>query len=231
MAKDEKKETEGKKVKKKGYFLYTLFLFIIFIITLVGGTIFLDIMGLINISKIVPTNSSLRKMPYIGKYILYSYEIHLSDEDRLRELSNKYQESLELKRRELELKEEMLKKIEADIQNKEGDLTKKKEEAKDLEDKLKKQQEEIDLLKKNYEGKLANIDKFAGVYSKMDPLSAAKMLEQVDTVVVSQILEKMEDRRIAKILENLVEINPKKSKEIIELMTKKGEEKNENKKD
>ena len=214
---------EEKKVKKKRYFLSTLVLFIIFNIILVSLILFLDISGFINISKIFPRESSVAKVPYIGKYINYSYEVHLSEEDKIRETANKYQEILENKRKELEIKEELLKKLVDDIALKNSEMEEKTKKLKKLEEELKLKGEQVEKLKKEYQGKNANIEKFAVVYSKMTPRAAAKLIGEIDSLIAAEILEKMEDKRIASILEVLADTHIEKGKEIVEIMTKKGE--------
>lgn len=221
------KKSSGKgKQKKKGYFIFTIFLFIILIITTTGGIIFLDVVGYLNISKIISIDSEAAKIPYVGKYIRYSYMMHLSDEERLKIQVEQYQEILENKRKELELKEGMLTKMKLDLESIQKSNTEKTEELKKKEETLNQRQKELESIGLNEEEKTKNIEKFAIIYSKMNEKSAAKIMEKIDTLIDAKIFEKMNEKQSAKIIEAMVEINLDKTKEIVELMTKnKGDKK------
>ena len=57
----------------------------------------------------------------------------------------------------------------------------------------------------------------------MDSQKAARIIEKMNTKITAEILEKMETKKIAGILESLSEGDINKTKEIIEIMTVKGE--------
>ena len=80
MAKEKKKLN----VHIKNFFLTIVLLFVLFL-TLVGSTVFFDMLGIINFSKIVKRESALGKLPYIGRYVEYSYYQHLTEEERIKE--------------------------------------------------------------------------------------------------------------------------------------------------
>ena len=220
-------DKKKKKEKKKGYFLYTVLLFFIFLIVSISSVLFLDIIGFFNISKMIPLESNIGKMPYIGKYLKYSYKLHLSEEDRIKITVSKYQEILENQKRQLELKEQNINILTKNIKETEDKLNKKEEELNKKEEELNKKEEELNKKDILYEGKKENITKFSEIYSKMDPQKAAMIIEKLNDKIVAGILEKMETKKVALILESLSEVNINKAKEITEIMTLKGDKNEE----
>jgi flagellar motility protein MotE (MotC chaperone) len=219
------KANEGKKQKKSGfkYFILTIFMLIIFLGTLLGGIVFFDLVGVINISKVITKDSKLAQIPYIGTYIGYSYNVHLTEEERLRNVMLKYQEILENKRQELELKEAEITTRETDLKEGEKNLLNREKEIISREEKLTAEEERLKELAKGYQANSVNITKFSEIYSKMEPASAAVAMNAIDAEVIAQIFEQMEDKRIAKILNSLSQTSPAKVKEIVELMIVKEE--------
>lgn len=212
---------EANKPKKKSglkYFILTLLMLIIFLSTLIGGIVFFDLVGVINVSKILKKDSKLAEIPYIGAYINYSYNVHLTEEERLKNVMAKYQEILENKRQELELKEAEIAKRESELKEGEKELLNRENEIVKREEKLSAEEKRLAELSKEYTASDANITKFSQIYSKMDADSAAAALKEINADVIARIFEQMEDKRIANILNSLSQTNPEKVKEIVELM-------------
>lgn len=214
------KANDGKKQKKSGlkYFILTLFMLIVFLGTLIGGVVFFDLVGVINLSKVFTKDSKLAQIPYIGSYINYSYNIHLTEEERLKNVMVKYQEILENKRQELELKEAEIASRETALKDGEKALLNREKEIIAREEKLTAEEEKLREISKKYEASDENITKFSQIYSRMDAASAATAMTQIDAEVIARIFEQMEDKRIANILNALSITSPEKVKEIVELM-------------
>ncbi|TDT69135.1 hypothetical protein EV215_1477 [Hypnocyclicus thermotrophus] len=216
-----------KEIKKKNngmkYFILTIIMFLIFLFTLIGGIIFLDIIGVLNLSKVISKDSNIAKLPYIGNYISYSYNIHLTEEERLKNTMLKYQEILENKRKEIELKELAVTKREEDVKVLEKELLTKEKELQQKEEELIKKEEILKKLNAEYSAKDENITKFSNIYAKMQPNSVAIAVNNMELDIVSKIFEKMDEKKVALILDELSKINPLRVKEIVETMTKKNE--------
>ncbi|OQY09553.1 MAG: hypothetical protein B6I28_02820 [Fusobacteriia bacterium 4572_132] len=217
------KKEEKKKNKQKGYFLYTILLFFIFLIISISSILFLDIVGFFNITKIIPLESKIGKMPYIGKYLKYSYKLHLSEEEKVKITTSKYQEILENQKRQLELREKKLNVLITEINKKEEDIKEREKKINEKEEDIKEREKKINEKEEDTINKKENIIKFAEIYSKMDSQKAARIIEKMNTKITAEILEKMETKKIAGILESLSEGDINKTKEIIEIMTVKGE--------
>jgi flagellar motility protein MotE (MotC chaperone) len=191
---------------------------IVFLSTLIGGIVFFDLVGVINLSKVLTKDSKLAEIPYIGAYINYSYNIHLTEEERLKNVMQKYQEILENKRQELELKEAEIAKRESELKEGEKSLLNREKEIIAREEKITADEERLKDVSKKYEASDQNITKFSQIYSRMDADSAATAMSQIDAEVIAQIFEQMEDKRIANILNSLSRTAPEKVKEVVELM-------------
>lgn len=213
MAKNEKK---GGKIK---YFFMTIFMTIVLILVLLGGTIFFDYLGIINVSKLVDKDSKLHTYPYIGKYLEFSHMAHLSEEDRIKETMNKYRDILMAKKAELDLKENQLVVKEKALLELEKSLNAKEGKLLDLEADLKLREEVVSTKAKAYTGNEKNVERFAKVYTKMDPVAVAGVISKDKSEIVAEIFEKMDERKIAPILDELSKTNPDKVREIVNLMT------------
>jgi flagellar motility protein MotE (MotC chaperone) len=193
----------------------------VLLLTLIGGTIFLDVIGAINLTRVIPKNSSMIKLPYISNYLDYSYHQHLSEEDRIKETMNKYREILEGRRQELELRENKVEAKETELKSKEEQLVTLENSLMDKEEELKKKEETISKLYDEYNASAKNIEKFALIYTSMAPESVAKIIVDADLTTVAKIFELMENKKIAAILDALAVNNPEKVMELVDLMTAK----------
>lgn len=202
-------------------FIVTILLLLMLLLTLVGGTIFLDVIGAINLSKLVPKSSQIAKIPYFSTYLDYSYHQHLSEEDRIRETMNRYREVLEGRRRELEIRENSVNLKEVELRNLEENLISFENKLLDKEEELLEKEERVDALLNQYRASARNIEKFALIYTSMDPASVARVIIDADLETVARIFEMMENRRIASILDALAVENPEKVVELLAVMTQK----------
>jgi flagellar motility protein MotE (MotC chaperone) len=135
----------------------------------------------------------------------------------------KYQEILENKRKEIELKELAVTKREEDVKVLEKELLTKEKNLQQKEEELLKKEEELKKLNAEYLAKDENITKFSNIYAKMQPNSVAISVNNMELDIVSRIFEKMDEKKVALILDELSKINPLRVKEIVETMTKKNE--------
>ena len=223
MAKDVKGKKENKNMSLhiRNFFL-TVVLLIVFFLTLVGSVVFFDILGIINFSKIVPKESAIGKMPYIGRYIEYSYYQHLDEEERIKETMNKYRDILEERSRQLDLKEQ-------DVNLREKELVALQKKLKDMEtalvqkeEKLKTYEEQVNKLSQSYAASENNIERFAAIYTTMTPDAVAKIALKSNLDTIARIFEKMDNKRIASILDSMTKENPQKVMDLMDLMTKRG---------
>jgi len=223
MAKDvkAKKVNKGVNLHIRNFFL-TVVLLIVFFLTLMGSIVFFDILGIINFSKIVPKESVIGKMPYIGRYIEYSYYQHLDEEDRIKETMNKYRDILEERSKQLDLKEQ-------DVNLREKELVVLQKKLKDMEttlvqkeEKLKTYETQVNKLSQSYTASENNIERFAAIYTTMTPEAVAKIALKSNLDTIARIFEKMDNKRIASILDSMTKENPQKVMDLMDLMTKKG---------
>jgi len=223
MAKDvkAKKVNKGVNLHIRNFFL-TVVLLIVFFLTLMGSIVFFDILGIINFSKIVPKESVIGKIPYIGRYIEYSYYQHLDEEDRIKETMNKYRDILEERSKQLDLKEQ-------DVNLREKELVVLQKKLKDMEttlvqkeEKLKTYETQVNKLSQSYTASENNIERFAAIYTTMTPEAVAKIALKSNLDTIARIFEKMDNKRIASILDSMTKENPQKVMDLMDLMTKKG---------
>ncbi len=200
-------------------FIITFLLLIVLLLTIVGGGIFLDVVGAINLSKIIPKSSSIGKLPYISKYLDYSYHQHLTEEDRIRETMNKYRDILEGRSKEIEVREKSLEIKETELKEKEEKLVTLENALMDKDEELKNKEDRISKLMTEYTANAKNIEKFALIYTSMAPESVAKIILDADLNTVAKIIELMENKKIAAILDELAKENPQKVMELVSLMT------------
>lgn len=217
MAKEKKKLN----VHIKNFFLTIVLLFVLFL-TLVGSTVFFDMLGIINFSKIVKRESALGKLPYIGRYVEYSYYQHLTEEERIKETMNKYQTVLEERSKQLDLKEKDIALRETELKQLQTKLKESETSIREREDKLKAYELQVNTLAQEYQATQKNIDKFAQVYSTMKPEAVAKIALRSDLGTIARIFEKMDNKKIGLILDSMAIEDPKKVTDLIDLMTKKG---------
>lgn len=215
------KEKKGLNLHIRNFFL-TIVLLIVFFLSLVGATVFFDILGIINVSKIVSKDSIVAKIPYVGKYIDYSYYQHMDEEERIKETMNKYREILENRNAELDLRDK-------DITLRENELKQLQEKLKTMEttllakeEKLKGYEEQVNKLATDYKATDQNVERFASIYTSMTPDAVAKILLKSNLDTIARIFDKMDNKRIAGILDAMAKDNPQKVMEIVDLMTKKG---------
>lgn len=223
MAKDvkEKKGKSNLSLHIRNFFL-TGVLLIVFFLTLVGSVVFFDILGIINFSKIVPKESMLAKIPYVGRYVEYSYYQHLDEEERIKETMNKYRDILEERSKQIDLKEQ-------DVNLREKELEALQKKLKDMEtgllqkeEKLKTYEEQVNKLSQAYTGSENNIDRFASIYTTMTPEAVAKIALKSNMDTIARIFEKMDNKKLANILDAMAKENPQKVMDLMDLMTKKG---------
>lgn len=223
MAKEVKVKKENKSSNShiKNFFL-TLILLLVFFLTVVGAVVFFDILGIINFSKIVPKESAFGKLPYIGRYVEYSYYQHMDEEERIKETMNKYRNILEERSSQLDLKEQ-------DIVLRETELGQLQKKLKDMEttllqkeEKLKTYEEQVNKLASTYTASENNVERFANIYTSMTPDAVAKIALKSNLDTVARIFEKMDNKKIALILDAMAKENPQKVMDLVDLMTKKG---------
>lgn len=224
MAKEavlEKKKNRNTNMHIKNFFL-TLLLLIVFFLTLVGAVVFFDVLGVINFSKIVPRESVIGRMPYVGRYIEYSYYQHLDEEERIKQTMNKYRDILEERSRQLDLKEQDIKLRETEISQLQTKLKEMEESLIEKEEKLKTYEEQVNKLASTYSASENNVERFANIYTSMTPEAVAKIVLKSNLDTVARIFEKMDNKRIALILDAMAKENPQKVMDLVDLMTKKG---------
>ncbi len=200
-------------------FIITFLLLIVLLLTIIGRGIFLDVVGAINLSKIISKGSPVGKLPYISRYLDYSYYQHLTEEDRIRETMNKYREILEGRSKEVEIREKSLGIKEAELRGKEEKLVTLENALMDKDEELKEKENRIGKLMDEYTAGAKNIEKFALIYTSMAPESVAKIIVDADLKTVAKIFELMENKKIAAILDELAKENPQKVMELVSLMT------------
>lgn len=200
-------------------FIVTLLLLIVLLLTLAGGTIFLDIIGFINLSKILPKSSQIAKVPYISSYLDYSYHQHLTEEDRIKETMNRYREILENRRKEMDVREKNIDIKEKELKGLEEKLLTMENTLMDKDTELNKKEKRLSEMMEHYASNEKNIEKFALIYTSMDPVAVSKIIVDADLVTIAKIFELMENKKIAGILDALAEENPQKVVELVNLMT------------
>lgn len=221
------KEVKVKKENKSGNghiknFFLTLILLIVFFLTVVGAIVFFDILGVINFSKIVTRESAFGKLPYIGRYVEYSYYQHLDEEERIKETMNKYRDILEDRSKQLDLKEQDVILRETELQQLQTKLKDMETNLLQKEEKLKIYEEQVNKLSASYTASENNVERFANIYTSMTPDAVAKIALKSNMDTIARIFEKMDNKKIALILDAMAKENPQKVMDLVDLMTKKG---------
>lgn len=216
-----KKKNNNTGMHIKNFFL-TLVLLVVFFLTLVGAVVFFDILGVINFSKIVPKESAFGRLPYVGRYVEYSYYQHLDEEERIKETMNKYRDILEERSRQLDLKEQDIALRETELTQLQTKLKEMEESLLAKEEKLKTYEEQVNKLSSTYTANENNVERFASIYTSMTPEAVAKIVLKSNLDTIARIFEKMDNKKIALILDAMAKENPQKVMDLVDLMTKKG---------
>lgn len=207
-------------------FIVTLLLLVVLLLTLTGGAVFLDVIGFVNLSKVFPKSSQIAKIPYISSYLDYSYHQHLTEEDRIKETMNRYREILENRRKEMDVREKNIDIKEKELKTLEEKLLTLENTLMDKESDLKQKEKRVEELMGQYTSSEKNIEKFALIYTSMDPASVSKIIVDADLPTIARSFELMENKKIAAILDALATENPQKVVELVNLMTDKGKKEN-----
>jgi len=210
----------------KGFFrgIGTLILFFIFLALLSSVFLLFDFVGAINIHKYFP--DSLLEYKIVKEYVKRVDLMKLSDQDQIKELMGEQQKMYDSKINELksiehdiEIKRKGITKIikkfelkKKDLSSKEVEINTKKEELKKLEKEIDAKKKQLEILQNNEESYNDKVSRMAKVYEKMEPQSAAKILEQMSPILLSDIISNMKEKSAAAILNF---IDPKKGVEIL----------------
>jgi flagellar motility protein MotE (MotC chaperone) len=221
-----KKEKKGLNPHIRNLFL-TIVLLIVFFLTVIGSVVFFDILGIINFSKIVPRESALARVPYIGKYVEYSYYQHLDEEERIKETMNKYRNILEERGKQLDLKEQDIVLREKELETLQVKLKDMEKVLIEKETKLKTYEEQVNKISSDYNASENNVERFASIYTSMTPEAVAKIALKSNLSTIARIFEKMDNKKIALILDVMAKENPQRVMDLVDLMTKKGKAANE----
>ncbi len=122
---------------------------------------------------------------------------------------------LHMKMAKLDERQRLLDSKEQDLKFLERDISEKIKILKDLQRKL-----EGPLKKKQYEEQ-ARLQHLAGVYSSMDPVRAAALLDKMEEETVTKLFSIMKSKKVAKILANM---SPEKAARISAYLYKEKEE-------
>ncbi|MDD2715499.1 MAG: hypothetical protein PHW04_06350 [Candidatus Wallbacteria bacterium] len=143
--------------------------------------------------------------------------LSLSDPDQLKEIMHEQQQlfdekisKLKLQEQEIELKKNQLLALEEQFKKNQGNLTSREVEINCKEQELRSQEIKIDAKRKalseseqsllDYQNKVLRMTK---IFEKMESASAAKILETLDPILLSDVISKMKDKKAAEILQNL----------------------------
>ncbi|MDI6703077.1 MAG: hypothetical protein QME40_00095 [bacterium] len=172
---------------------------------LIGGAYLLDYLGIISLTEtLIP---HLVKVPYLGRFFIEKeIPLEVLKEEELRKLEI----SLEEKGKELELKKARLKKVEED-------LVKKRKELAVLEKGLYEQIKGLKKKEEAYQDREKNLRDLATYLQGMPPVASAKILEEMDDLLVIDILRRMEERNVAAVM---MKMDPKKASEISRKMSR-----------
>ena len=187
-----KKEKKGLNPHIRNLFL-TIVLLIVFFLTVIGSVVFFDILGIINFSKIVPRESALARVPYIGKYVEYSYYQHLDEEERIKETMNKYRNILEERGKQLDLKEQDIALREKELETLQVKLKDMEKVLVEKETKLKTYEEQVNKISSDYNASENNVERFASIYTSMTPEAVAKIALKSNLSTIARIFEKMDN--------------------------------------
>jgi flagellar motility protein MotE (MotC chaperone) len=191
--------------KKGGGCFLSLFLLCVLIALLIGGALFLDNVGVISLEKTL--YPKLQKAPVIGKRFAPP---EVGFEDVQREELRKLKESLEVKLAEI-------KELEVKVKQREEELKRKEKQLAALEDDLKQKKEAIRSREEARASREAKIKDLAVYYSNMKPEDAARIMEQMDDLLVVDVLRQMDKTIVAAIF---MKMDPKKASEISRKMSR-----------
>lgn len=176
--------------------LVPIILLIVLLGLIVGGGIYLDKLGVINLRPV------LSRIPVIkNRYVAVKEFPHVSFELLKGEELRKLQESIEMKMEELEKKEEGLVGKEKELSNFEKELKGKDEELRQKDIAL---QERIDA----FNNREANLNRMATLYQNMSPVKSAAILQNLDDQIVIDIFRRMEEGIVSAIL---MQMDPQKA--------------------
>lgn len=186
-------------------FLAILFLLLILISTIIGGIYFFDWIGAF--SKEETLYPYLAKLPGIGGIFA---EVKAPWEDVHTEELRRLKEGIEAKLEEIKRKE-------AELAQKEMLIAKKEKELEAWEEDFLQRKNAFEAKVAEYENKEKRLQKLATYYGKMKPEDAAKILQQMDDLMVIDILRRMDDATVAM---TLMKMDPKKASDLSRKMHK-----------
>jgi len=185
--------------------LVPIILLIVLLGLIVGGGIYLDKLGVINLKPV------LSKIPVVkNKYLSVKGSPEVSFELLKGEELRKFQESIEMKMEELEKKEEGLVGKEKELSNLEKELKGKDEELRQKDIAL---QERIDA----FNDQEANLGKMATLYQSMSPAKSAAILQNLDDQIVIDIFRRMEEGIVSAVL---MQMDPQKAAAVSRKMSR-----------
>lgn len=167
----------------------TIVLILLIIILAIGGLLWFDFLGLINIKNVAgpvltPVYRLFKLEPQSSKSSTSTKPLFADlDQDRL----DKQRESLEIFQQELE-------KREADVQILETKSEQIAQELQDREKSLEEREKTFNNEKKKYDDKEVNIVQIAANLEGMQPKAAVEILSNMDDQLVIDVLRKAEER-------------------------------------
>lgn len=185
--------------------LVPIILLIVLLGLIIGGGIYLDELGVVNLKPV------LSKVPLLKKrYASYKEFPQVSFELLKGEELRKLQESIELNMEELGKKEEGLLSKEKELSNLEKELKGKDEELRQKDIAL---QERIDA----FNDREANLDRMATLYQSMSPAKAAAILQNLDDQIVIDIFRRMKGEIVSAVL---MQMDPQKAATVSRKMSR-----------
>jgi flagellar protein FlbB len=160
-----------------------LVLLILIIILTIGGLLWFDFLGLIDVKSVFAPVYNLLGLRGRAKTALPAESAFLLDEERLA----KQMEALELRSEELDTREAELKKREADLGQKVQEL---EERQKALDD----QEKSFNRKVKEYDNRRVNIDQNAKYLTGMPPEQAVAIIKSMDDQLVIDVFRMVEEQ-------------------------------------